>query len=422
MELRVGIIKLEVSLPEAAVAIEEFKNNRLRALEKISGEVRWAVSHALNQLMKAEMTLFLGKPDQRDNKRNGYEEREYALKGVGALRIRMPVDRHREFKSEVVPPNERVDPRLKEDMAVLHLAGLSTRTLSMLSSRILGVKVSPQSVTNSLAVIEPQALSWLERPLDGESYWALYVDGTNFRVQRRGSTEKEPSLVVLGITSDNRMSLLAIEPGTKDNVGAWESTFASLVRRGLDAKTIRIGVMDGLPGLEKLFKDTFPNAVTARCWVHALRNSINKCPARLREFFKQGAHKVMYAASENAARVAFAELKRAMGGDAERAVRCLEKDLESLVVHYRFEKKFWRVLKTTNPIERVNKEFKRRTKSMETVGEKTLEKVLAFTALKLEYNWSRWAVDAPHLENFSRYRLRERTTNQIESAIDSLVH
>lgn len=422
MELRMGIIKLEVSLPEAATAIEEFKNNRLKALEKISGEVKTAVTHALNQLLKAEMTFFLGKPDQSDNKRNGYQEREYALKGVGAVRIRMPVDRHRELSSEVIPPSERIDPRLKEDMAVLHLAGLSTRTLAMLSKRVLGVEVSAQTVTNSLAVIEPQALAWLERPLT-KPYWALFVDGTNFRVQRRGSTAKEPSLVILGIDGDNHMSLLAIEPGTKDNVDAWESAFASLIKRGFDPKAVRIGVMDGLPGLENLFKQTFTNAVTGRCWVHSLRNAINKSPARLREIFKKSAHKVMYATSENAARVAFAELKVVMGTDAERAVRCLEKDLESLLTHYRFEKKFWRVLKTTNPIERVNKEFKRRTKSMETVGEKTLEKVLAFTALKLEFNWSRFAVDAPYLENFHSHRLRQQgTTNQIESAIGSLIH
>jgi putative transposase len=307
-------------------------------------------------------------------------------------------------------------------MAVLHLAGLSTRTLSMLSNRVLRVEVSPQTVTNSLAVIEPQALAWLERELT-KPYWALYVDGTNFRVQRRGSTEKEPSLVVLGVDADNHMSLLAIEPGTKENVGAWESAFASLIKRGLDPSAVRIGVMDGLPGLENLFRLTFPNAVTGRCWVHALKNAINKCPARLREIFKKGAHKVMYATSENSARVAFAELKTVMGSDAERAVRCLEKDLESLLTHYRFEKKFWRVLKTTNPIERVNKEFKRRTKSMETVGEKTLEKVLAFTALKLEFNWSRFTVDAPYLENFHSYRLRQQgTTNQIESAVGSLIH
>ena len=94
----------------------------------------------------------------------------------------------------------------------------------------------------------------------------------------------------------------------------------------------------------------------------------------------------MHAESESHARVNFNNLKVQMGSDCERAVRSVEKDFESLLTHYKFEKIFWRVLRTTNPIERVNKELKRRTKSMEGLGEKTLNILLAFTAMRLEYN------------------------------------
>lgn len=345
MTLDMGIIKLEVSLPEAVKAIEEFRKNRIRALDAIGAEIKSAVGTALNQLLKSEMTLFLGKPDQAGNKRNGYQDRDYALKGVGCIRIRMPVDRKREFESAVVPPREQIDPRLKEDMAVIHLAGLSTRTLAMVSKRVLGVEVSTDTVSESLGSIEEKALGFLTRRLE-KRYWALFIDGTNFRIQRRGTTAKEPSLVVLGIDESNRMSLLSVEPGTKDNVEAWAAVFSELSKRGLDMSAVRVGVMDGLPGLEKLFQETFPKAVTARCWVHALRNALAKTPARLREVFKKFAHAVMYAPSENRARLAFQELQAAMGADAQRAVYCLEKDLDSLLMHYRFEKSLWRVLKS----------------------------------------------------------------------------
>lgn len=292
MTLNMGIIKLEVSLPEATQALEEFRKNRIKALDAVASEVKTAVSHAFNQLLNSEMSFFLGKPDQAGNKRNGYEEREYALKGVGCIRIRMPVDRKREFKSAVVPPREQVDPRLKEDMAVLHLAGLSTRTMAMVSKRILGVEVSTDTVSQSLGAIEEKALNFLTRPLE-KHYWGLFIDGTNFRIQRRGTTDKEPSLVVLGIDDQNCMSILAVEPGTKDNADSWDAVFAELRSRGLDMGGVRIGIMDGLPGLESRFRSAFPNAVTARCWVHALRNACAKTPARLREVFKKLAHKVM---------------------------------------------------------------------------------------------------------------------------------
>lgn len=417
MQSDMGIIKVEVSVPEAIRALEEFKNNRLRAFETITLEVRGAVADAINTVLHAEMSLFLGKPDQVDNKRNGYKEREYALKGVGCVRIRMPQDRRSRFLSEVVPPREQIDPRLKQDLAVLHLAGLSTRTMAMMSKRVLGISVGKDTVSQSLGMIEEKALQFLTRPLTSR-YWALFVDGTNFNIRRRGSVEKEPSLVVLGLDERDCYSILAVDPGTKDNVEAWQAVFSGLSRRGLDMRSVRVGIMDGLPGLENLFLQTFPNSVTARCWVHALKNVLAKTPERLRVPFKEITDRIMYATSEDAARRSFLELKTAMGTDAERAVHCLEKDLDSLLVHYRFDKKFWRALKTTNSIERVNREFKRRTKSMDSLGERTLEVLVAFTAIRLEFGWQTTPVDSGRLRHLKAIVAQ----NRIEETTQLLMH
>ena len=103
----------------------------------------------------------------------------------------------------------------------------------------------------------------------------------------------------------------------------------------------------------------------------SLRNAPAKTPARLREPFQLLAQKVMYPSSEDQAHQVLKALKEAMGADAERAVHCLGKNLDSLVIHYRFEKRFWMALKTTNPIERINKEFEKRTHAMGTLGERT---------------------------------------------------
>lgn len=416
MRTDMGIIKVEINLSELSHALETFKRNRLKAFENLTTEVKEAVSNTLNQLLHAEMSVFLGKPEESGNKRNGYKEREYAIKGIGCLRIRMPIDRKRRFESEIIPAREQIDPRLKEDIAILHLAGISTRMVAMISRRLLGVSVSTDTVRKSLHVIEEQAVSWFDRPLSAP-YWALFIDGTNFRIQRRGSTEKEPSLVVLGVNERNQLSILAIEPGQKDSAECWGSVFADLKRRGLRADQVRIGIMDGLPGLETAFKEAFTHAVTARCWVHALRNAMAKVSARLAAPFKVLAHQVMYATSENAARVAFSALKEAMGNDATRAVHCLEKDLDSLLAHYRFDKTLWRVLKTTNPIERVNKELKRRTKVMESVGERTLRIVTAFVALRLEYYWQKVPVDSSQLNHLLSVK-----ANEPDLALKALLH
>jgi putative transposase len=394
------IVKLEVSIPELRKSLEQFAINRIKALSLISDEVRSAVSTTFDQLLKAELELFLGDSQQQDNKRNGYlPAREYVLKGVGAIRVRVPRDRKGEFQSVVVPFHEKMDPRLEADMAILHLAGLSTRTLAMISKRLLGVEVNKDSVTNSLDIIKGEAEKWLTRPLSGR-YWALFIDGTNFRIQRRGSTLKEPSLVVLGVDENNRKSILAIESGTKDSADCWKTVFNELKRRGLDPKYVKVGIMDGRPGLEAVFKEEFHQAKTARCWRHALENTLNKVSKRNLDEFKSLTYGVMYAVSEEDARKAFLALKMRMEKDEYRAIKCIEKDLEPLLTHYSFSSEFWTSLRTTNSIERVNKELKRRYKSMEQIGSQNLTCFLAFTALRLEMGWATIPINARTIDNF----------------------
>lgn len=410
-----AIVKLEVSIPELRKSIECFTKNRMTAFSQLTTDVRSAVALTMNQLLNAEMEFFLGSTEQSDNKRNGYlPEREYTLKGIGTIRVRVPVDRKGAFESNVIPTYERMDPRLKSDIAILHLAGLSTRTLSMISRRLLGMDVNKDSVTQSLSVIQDEAEKWLTRPLE-KKYWALYVDGTNFRVIRKRTTVKEPSLVVLGIDENNFKSILAIEPGTKDSAECWRTVFHELKRRGLDASTVRIGIMDGLPGLETVFREEFVNSTTARCWRHAMENIMNKVSKRTSIPFKKLTHEIMYATSEDAARKAFSRLKIAMGKDESRALNCLEKDLDSLLVHYRFEPSFWTALRTTNSIERINKELKRRYKSMEKIGESSLTCLLAFTALRLEMGWQNYRVNSNATLN-----LKHINTNVIENTVAEL--
>ena len=411
-----SIIKFQVSVPEAVKAIAQFRENRLKAFNQISEDLRGSLEATINHLLNLEMSLFLGEAEQADNKRNGFKERDYTFKGIGTIRVNLPQDRKSRFESSIIQKSEQIDPRIKEDIAVLHLAGLSNRTLAMISKRILGLEVSKTNIQGSLSVIQDSAISWLERPLK-EEYWALYIDGTNFKIQRRGSTDREPSVVVLGIDKNDHRSVLAIEPGQKDNVDCWRTVFDSLISRGLNPSKVRIGIMDGLPGLEKAFRESFTEAVTARCWVHSTRNAMNKCPARLKNAFKALLNTVMYADSLEEAKVQFKALKKDMGNDAHRAVNCLEKDLDSLLAHYSFERSYWRTLKTTNPIERINKELKRRTKSMETLGESTLTSVVAFTALKLEMGWKMYKVNDQRHEKLDRLW----KTNVIEESINQLI-
>lgn len=417
MTLQMGIIKIEIKIPELVGALELFKKNKIAALQDFTNEIKQSVSDTFNQLLNIEMDLFLGQPDQSNNRRNGVYEREYTLKGIGTIRLRMPRDRNMAFKSDLVPAHEQMDPRLKEDLAMLHLAGISNRVLSMVSKRILGIKVSSSTIQNSMQVLSEGALKWLNRPID-KSYWALFIDGTNFHIQRRGSTEKEPTLVVLGLDARNTFSILTLQSGRKDSSECWRTVFDDLIKRGLDPAQVQIGIMDGLPGLESKFKETFLRSVTGRCWVHSKRNTMNKVPRRFESAFNLFLDKMMNADSAASARDEFNNLKKLMNDEAGKAIHCIEKDLDSLLSHYSFDKSLWRTLRTTNPIERVNKELKRRTKTMEGVGEKTLDLVLAFTAMRLEYHWQRIPVDSVSWIKLTS----KKHTEQMDEVLENLIH
>ena len=121
------VIKLEIRLREIPQAIAAFKKSRREALVMLSEGIRTSVSEGFNQMLNTEIDVFLGEKEQTDNKRNGYHpERKYVLKGVGAIKIRVPKDRRGLFQSVVIPAKERVDPRIKEEMAACRLVNADT--------------------------------------------------------------------------------------------------------------------------------------------------------------------------------------------------------------------------------------------------------------------------------------------------------
>jgi putative transposase len=227
--------------------------------------------------------------------------------------------------------------------------------------------------------------------------------------------------VVIGVDENDLKSVLAMIQGDKDAKSAWEMVFFSLKERGLDSQAVQLGVMDGLPGLPDAFLNAFPNSQVARCWIHKARNVMPLVAHRYQADFKVSWDAVAYASGRIEAMKAFSALKLRWGSLAKDAVARMEKDLEMLLVHYDFPRAYWSSLRTTNPIERVNKELKRRSKAMEQHGSENLKALLAFTALRLEYGWSMMPVTSTKMNNLdlSPYRLPAHE-DSLEAAIRGL--
>ena len=386
-------MKLEITVAEVTDLINEIRNEPESLFEMIRANVQETVGDYLSSLMDSEMTHFLGRNryercEEDINHRNGSYGRRFTLKGIGSVDIKVPRDRRGEFKTQVIPRSKQYEDSLREDLSVMFLAGISTRTLSMMSERLIGRKISSGEVSNVSKDLTRSVEAWRERSLSAEAIKYLYMDGTNFSMRIDGSVEKVPVLVVIGVTESGHRTVLGLQAGDKESATNWRELFKDLKRRGLDGRLISLGIMDGLSGLERVFGDEFPGAKTQRCQIHVARNVLAKVPRKLKKVIGDELRSIFYASSKKKALSFFESFKTRWDKQIPSAVKCLERSLQACLTYLDFPEEEWVCLRTTNVIERVNKEFKRRTKPMEILaGERSCYMLLAFVCLKMEVHW-----------------------------------
>jgi putative transposase len=386
-------MKLDVTVAEVAEIINVIHQGPESLFEMIRSKVQRSVEGYLTQLMKDELSGFLGrKPYERieeeTNHRNGSYGRKFTLKGIGELAVKVPRDRKGEFTTQVIPRSKQYEDSLREDLCAMFLAGVSTRTLSIMSERLIGRKISPNEVSNSSRALTEAVEAWRERDLSTEAFKYIFLDGVNFSMRINGSVEKVPVLVAIGVNEEGHRTVLGLQAGDKESASNWREFFKDLKRRGLDCSTVFLGIMDGLPGLEKVFEDEFPAAKVQRCQIHVTRNVLAKVPRKLKKVIADEIRSIFYASSREKALEFFDQFKTRWEKDLPSAVKSLEASLDSCLTYLEFPEEEWICLRTTNVIERLNKEFKRRTKPMEILaGERSCYTLLAFVCLKMELKW-----------------------------------
>jgi len=368
--------------------------------EKVQESLKmWLLKKAqtwINGLLEAEMTEHLRRGRYERAKgsgrkyRNGHRPRRLNILGLGSLQLRIPRDREGTYKSYLLPERRGQAPEMEAFLCECFLAGLSTRDISRISEKHLGKRYDSKQVSRIVARASEELDGWQNRTLEGREYKFLFVDGANFKVRINHRVSKQSFCAVLGINEiDEVIEVLAVAMGDREKADLWADIFADMQRRGMDMKAVELGIMDGLPGLEDCFRKLFPRAQTQRCQKHASANALRRVRKSDREAFHKNLNAVFYASSEAEARRAFHDLREIWGRHYPGAVNVIERDLDSLLRFYQFNPTYWTTIRTTNPIERLNKEVKRRTKAMEvTGGELTTYRIITYTAMTIEYRWS----------------------------------
>jgi len=306
--------------------------------------------------------------------RNGHRDRTL-ITTHGRLQISVPRARiatdqgEREFRSSVLPKNRRLTPNAAALIVSCYLCGVSTRKVSRALARALGPGVSKSQVSRVLAQLRPEWEAWQTRDLSKENIERLILDGVVVSVRIGSKSERMTILVALGVRSDGQKVALAFKEMGAESKEAWQEILEDLAFRGV--KQPGIVITDGSKGLEAALGEVWPQAVVQRCTVHKERNLLAKAPKSLHEELKADYSKMMYAPSaEEVMRLADA-FKTKWRAKCPAVARSFEEAGERLFTFTGFPPSQWKSLRTTNAIERLQEEFRRRVKvqGMQPSGE-----------------------------------------------------
>jgi putative transposase len=238
-------MKLEVNVPEIFGVFKEICLAPEKLFEMMRLDLQELAGNYLTALMEWELTLHLGRKryERRRgtvNHRNGSYARHFTLKGIGEVEVKVPRDRQGTFQTMVLPKSRQYEAALAHDVSLMFLAGLSTRTLSMLSRRLLGRSLSHTEISQANAELTDAVERWRTRDLSQEQIQYLFVDGVNFDMRLHGSVGKVPVLVVIGVTVQGQKLVLALQAGDKESATSWRELFRDLKDRGLDGSRITL--------------------------------------------------------------------------------------------------------------------------------------------------------------------------------------
>jgi putative transposase len=333
----------------------------------LNGKAQAAMKWLLEQESQRQRDRYLcrdayERKEQRRGYRNGYYERDYVTR-FGTLRVRIARVRGRSF----LPAGMRAFQRRAEEVMLLireaFLRGISTRQVGRVVAIVTGEPVSAQTVSTVAKSLDRLVRQFHEAELKDE--WAyLFLDGVSLRMRRPGSVKRVHMLVAYGVRVDGSRQLLAFQRSSGESQADWEGLLQDLYRRGLEGKNLQLIVTDGCPGLAAAIRTVYPRALHQRCWVHKMRNILEKVRKRHYDEVKADAQAIYRAQSGWHAQRAFERFGKQWLSEYPAMVRRLEKDLPELLSFFSFPKHLWRKLRTTNVIERCFVEVRRRTRPM----------------------------------------------------------
>src|ERR1700692_2080488 len=343
----------------------------------------------LQEVLEAEMTEALGAAkSERTMGRNGYRSGYYGrslITRVGKLELRVPQDRSGQFSTELVERYQRSERALVAALAEMYVQGVSTRKVKAITEELCGHSFSASSISAINKRLDQSLAQFATRPLH-EVFPYLIVDARYERIREAGMIVSHAVLIAIGIDWDGRRQILGVELANRESRSSWSDFLRGLKARGLNG--VEWVVSDDHAGLKAAIREILPEAAWQRCYVHFLRNALDYVPRKVDDDCLQELRWLYDRRDLTEARRDLAAWLAKWSGKYSKLTGWVEENIEETLTFYRLPRQHHKHLKSTNMLERLNEEIKRRTHVVRIFpnGESCLRLVRAL-AVETHENW-----------------------------------
>jgi putative transposase len=320
------------------------------------------IEQTVQQVLEAEMeeALQAGKgerSEQRLGYRSGYYNRTLVTR-VGKIELRVPQDRQGRFRTEVFERYQRSEKALVAAMLEMYVQGVSTRKVKSITEELCGHEFSSSSVSRIVKTLDEELEKFAQRRLE-EPYPYLILDARYEKVREDGAVRSQAVLVAIGINWEGRRNVLAVELAHRESTSSWRELLVSLRQRSLQG--VEFVVSDDHAGLRRSIQEVLPEAVWQRCYVHFLRNALDYLPRKADDDCLQELRWIYDRRDAQEARQDLAAWLLKWGKRYAKLCAWVEENIEETFSFYRLPRQHHKNLKSTNMLERLMEELKRRT-------------------------------------------------------------
>jgi putative transposase len=326
--------------------------------------LRDLVAHVMQEMLEAEMTAHLGaasyeRTETRSGQRNGYKPRQLQTR-VGTLTLLVPQDRAGTFSTQLFARYQRTEKALVLSLMEMYLEGVSTRKVTAITEVLCGTTFSKSQVSRLTSTLDADLAAWRGRSLADHAYPYLVVDARYEYVRQGGQVISEGVLIVSGVRDDGKRTILAVEVADTESAATYMAVFRDLKARGLTG--VRLVTSDDHAGLRAAIERYFQGASWQRCQVHYQRNLLGMVGASKRADLAADLRQLFTATTLPQAWTTANQIADRWRGTHPALARSLEEESEACFACLAFPLAHQSRIRTTNGLERLNQELKRRTR------------------------------------------------------------